>query len=251
MKGLESLSAKEYPGRVIIIGRDKSGKNDVVVYAITGRSPSSQARKLEIKSDAVWTRPTDEDILNKGNKDLLVYPSILLSQGIAVSNGKQTTDIRTCLNYSKNPIEILAVALNKWEYEPDPPHFTPRISGCVLPLSKAALAVIKRAPDGSSVRNVFEIPLIAGMGKMITTYKGENKDPLPPCEEEPEDVRITEIKADEVADTVYNAMEPKENNNDFRVSVACVFSSDLISNKYEIYVINKHERMRREVGKNK
>jgi len=46
-KGLEKLIEKDYPGRVIIIGAEKTGKNVVVLYAITGRSPSSQARKIE------------------------------------------------------------------------------------------------------------------------------------------------------------------------------------------------------------
>jgi len=30
-EGLEKLSDREYPGRVIILGRDRSGENNVVV----------------------------------------------------------------------------------------------------------------------------------------------------------------------------------------------------------------------------
>ena len=243
-KGLESLSAKEYPGRVIIIGRDKSGKNDVIIYVITGRSLSSQARKLEHEDDAIWAKPTDEEILKKGNIDLLIYPAIIFSRGIAVSNGKQTMDIKACFGKSQNPVEVLETALQKWDYEPDSPIFTPRISGCVLPQEKGALSIIKRAPDGSSMRNIFEIPLISGKGKMVTTYRGEDKEPLPAFRGESVDIEIEEEKADDMAKAVYDALEPEAGKKDYRVSVACVFSSNLSSDEYEIYIINMYERMR-------
>ena len=242
-KCLESLSAKEYPGRIIIIGRDITGKNEVVIYAITGRSPSSQARKMELKDDAIWAKPTDEETLKKGNTDLLVYPAILFSNGIAVSNGKQTADIKTCLGQSQNPAEVLKLALHEWDYEPDAPIFTPRISGCVLPQKKAALSIIKRASNGSSTRNIFEIPLIPGKGKMISTYEGDDKDPLPAFTGEPIDVEIKETKACDMAAAVYDALEPAPGKKDHRVSVVSVFSSDLNSNEHEIHIINKHERM--------
>jgi len=244
-QGLENLSDKEYPGRLIIIGRDITGKNEVVIYAITGRSASSQARKMELKDDAIWVEPTDEEALKKGNIDLLVYPAIIFSRGIAVGNGKQTTDIKTCLGKSQNPTEVLELALHKWDYEPDAPIFTPRISGCVLPQKKAALSIIKRAPNGSSIRNIFEIPLKTGKGKMISTYGGEDKNPLPAFTGEPLDVDIKEKKADDMAAAVYDALLPAPGKKDYRVSVVSVFSGNLNSNEYEIYIINKHERMGR------
>lgn len=244
-QGLESLSAKEYPGRIIIIGRDITGKNEVVIYAITGRSPSSQARKMELKDDSIWATPTDEEALKTGNLDLLVYPAILLSNGIAVSNGKQTTDIKTCLGQSQNPAELLKLALNEWDYEPDAPIFTPRISGCIILQKEAALSIIKRAADGSSIRNFFEIPLKAGKAKMISTYEGDDKDPVPPFTGEPIDIEIKERKADDMAKAVYDALEPSHGKKDYRVSVVCVFSRNLSLKEYEIYIINKHEWMRK------
>lgn len=244
-KGLENLSAREYPGRVIIIGRDESGKKEVVIYAITGRSPSSQARKLELEDNAIWVKPTDEETLERRRRELLLYPAIIFSRGIVVSNGKQTMDIKACLGQKQNPVEVLALALHKWDYEPDSPIYTPRISGCVLFQKKAALSIIKRAPDGSSMRNIFEIPLVAGKGKMIATYAGEDKDPLPIFAEEPADIEIKEKRADDMAEAVYDALEPESGQKDYRVSVACVFSCNLSSDDYEVYIINRHERVRR------
>jgi IMP cyclohydrolase len=244
-KGLESLEAMEYPGRIIIIGKDKPGRNVVVTYAITGRSPSSQARKLVIENGTVWTRPTDETTLQKGNLDLLVYPAIWIEKGIAVSNGKQTEDIRKNLSQSQSLKEILLSSLEHWDYEPDAPNFTPRISGCILSSEKAVLSIIKRDSDGSAVKSIFEFPLLSGQGKMITTYNGENIEPLPSFRGEPLEVGIQGLKAERVAEAVYQALNPKKPGKDFRVAVACMFSRDLAQNEFEAYIINRYERVKR------
>lgn len=242
-EGYEILSAKEYLGRLIIIGEDRSGDNQVVIYVITGRSPSSQARRLEMKLGGIWVNPIEEEVLKEGNIDLLVYPPILLSRGIAVSNGKQTVDIKACFEQSQNPKEILNSSLCHWDYEPDAPTFTPRISGCILPGKKAALSLIKRAPDGSSIKSYYDIPLMPGKGKMIATYEGSNIDPLPSFSGEPIDVEIKEKSPEETAKAIYNALEPLESKKDFRVAVACVFSKNPGSDQYDISIINRHEKI--------
>jgi len=239
---LESLSSKEYPGRLIILGRDPSGENEVAIYAITGRSPSSQARKLEREGDTIWAKPLDQELINQGNRNLLLYPAICLSQGIAVSNGQQTADIKAFLGQSQNPAEVLTSALGRWDYELDSPNFTPRISGCIISQRKAALGIVRRAADGSSERSVFEIRLRASWGKMIATYKGEDKDPLPSFRGGPLDVRIEKNNPRDMAEAVFKALEPKPDKKEYRVSVACVFSENLSNDEYEIFIINKHER---------
>jgi IMP cyclohydrolase len=240
---LEGLSSRDYPGRFIILGRDLSGKNDVIVYSICGRSPSSQARKLEREGDAIWAKPADEAVVKQGNKDLLLYPAIYLSKGVAVSNGQQTADIKAFLAKSQSPGEILSSALERWNYEPDSPHFTPRIAGCIISKSKAALGIIKRTADGSSERKIFEFTLAAAQGKMIATYEGEDKEPLPSFKGEPVDVRIEKNNPRDMAETIFKALEPKPGKKDYRVSVACVFSRNLGRNEYEIFIINRQERM--------
>ena len=244
-RDLESLYSMEYPGRVIVVGQDLSGVNTVIIYAITGRSPSSQARKLVVEDNAIWTKPTDEKTLKRGNRELLVYPAIQFTpQGIAVSNGKQTSDIETALTQSQNPVEVLSSSLLKWDYEPDAPIFTPRICGCVLASGKAALGIIRRGPDGTSQREFYDVQLKVGRGKMIATYSGENKDPLPSFTEEPVEVGIQAKRADEMAEAIYDALGPVTGKDDFRVSVACVSSSDFDTRQNEIYIINRHERIR-------
>jgi IMP cyclohydrolase len=182
-------------------------------------------------------------VLKEANVDLLVYPPILPSRGIAVSNGKQTADILSCFEQSQNPKDILNRSLRHWEYEQDAPHFTPRISGCILPGKKAALSLIKRAPDGSSIKSYYHIPLIPGNGKMIATYEGTNIDPLPSFSGQPIDVEINEKSPEKTAQAIYDALGPREGKKDFRVAVACVYSKDLGSDQYDISIVNRHQKI--------
>jgi IMP cyclohydrolase len=242
VNGLKKLSSLEYPGRLIILGKDLSGSYVVVVYAVTGRSPSSQARKIITKKNGAWVEPYDEMTLRKGNVDLLVYPAIQISKGIAVSNGKHTSAIRDCLAQQKNPVEVLSNALENWDYEPDAPNYTPRISGCIIKPEKAALSIIKRELDGSSQKNYYEISLIDGKGKMIATYTGENFNPLPSFRGEPLDVDLNENSTEETAEAVYEALSPKNPEKDYRVSVAVLFADTTKFEKYAITIINRHDR---------
>jgi IMP cyclohydrolase len=221
--GLGNLKKMVYPGRVIIIGKNPKGQN-VIMYAITGRSPSSQARKLEVDEAGkkISVKPTDEETLKTGNPDLLVYPAIMCGDGIAVSNGKQTEDVFKNLDTSANPIEILIRSLSAWEYEPDEPNYTPRINGCIA--NGAGLSILKRAEDGSVIRNYFEIPMIPGKGKMIATYTGINQNPLPSFAGEPQDVGLPWSSVEDAVDAVYEALGPEAGQPDFRVTAASVFA---------------------------
>jgi IMP cyclohydrolase len=237
---MATLGRLTYPGRLIIVGREASGTFNVVIYAVTGRSPSSQARQLVLEKNAIWTKPTDPDVLKKGNPELLVYPALILGRGFAVSNGRQTADIDA--GSSRNPVEVLSLALQNWSYEPDAPIFTPRISGCILASNRAALNVIRRAEDGSSLRSFFELPLASGKGQMISTYAGENTDPLPSFRGEPLDLELTETSAPAMAEAAYAALAPREGEKDFRVAVACVFGRASDMTERHLHIINRHER---------
>jgi IMP cyclohydrolase len=245
-----ATASNEYPGRIIIIGQNKKTEKPFVVYAITGRSVSSQARKMEWEEGTIWVKPTSMDLLKKGNTDLLIYPSVFcLSQGIAVSNGKQTVDVMACLAQSESPAEILAFSLKNWDYEPDEPNFTPRISGCLLANYSAALSIIRKAPDGSTLRNIYEFSLVPGKAKRIMTYRGENMDPIPSFAGEPQDIGIEGSTPQEVADMVYGSLAPKQEGQDFRVTVACVFGTDMQSQNFDVHIINRSERMELTNGK--
>lgn len=239
-KGL--LATLEYPGRLIVMGEVAGGGKAAIVYAITGRSPSSQARKLAHRDGGVWVQPTDEDVLKKGNVDLLVYPALLFGQaGIAVSNGKQTADIRDGLASGAGSITVLSKALAAWDYEPDAPIFTPRISGCFV-RGAAGLNVVRRGESGEPLRSYFEVPFREGEGRLVSTYAGPNSDPLPAFEGEPRRVGLAGKTARETAEAVYGDLAPAAGKKDFRVAVACVFVSLSDPGRIELHIINRHER---------
>lgn len=245
-KDFSNLRNKEYPGRVIIIGRDLTQKNAIIVYAITGRSPSSKARRIETTGEGAWVKPADAKTLEEGNRELLIYPAILYGRGIAVSNGRQTTSIMANLSPELDPGDILRSALLHWDYEPDAPTYTPRISGCVLPDGRAALSIIKRRQDGLSAKECFKIPMHAGKGKMISTYAGKNRDPLPSFEGEPEEIVLTYRTPKETAKAIDSALSSPNPDRDFRVAVACVFFALNTTTEFNISVINRSEKKQNE-----
>jgi IMP cyclohydrolase len=240
---MKTLITMTYPGRFIIIGRDPSGRHDLVAYGITGRSPSSQARRLELEGDAIFTRPTDPKALEGGNADLLVYPAVTMGPGLVVSNGRQTTAIDPLSDES--PIRVLEKGLEGWTYEPDAPIFTPRIAGCVLPGRRAGLGLLKRAADGSAERSFFEFPLVPGLGKLVSTYAGENANPLPVFGGEPLGVHLAETTAEATARSIYEALRPGKGKADFRIAVACVFLPSPGSLNHEVAIVNRQERTAR------
>ena len=234
----DTLQAMPYPGRTIIVGAGPTGQRGVL-YAITGRSPSSQARRLVIDEQAqkIFVRPTDEETLKTGNPDLLVYAAIMCGKGrIAVSNGKQTGDVFQALQGEARVSLVLHTGLSAWEYEPDEPNWTPRISGCIA--ENAALSVLKRAGNGDAIRNTFEFPLIAGQGRMVATYTGVNANPLPSFAGEPLDVALPFGSAREAAEGLYAALAPAAGADDFRVAAAAAFIGP--DGTVNLYVKNRH-----------
>jgi IMP cyclohydrolase len=219
------LRTLEYPGRLIVIGAPHGNGHAVILYAITGRSPSSQARKLVFRDGGIWVRPTDEETLKQGNVDLLVYPAVLFGPaGLAVSNGKQTSDIRDGLAPGADPVSVLSRALSAWDFEPDAPIFTPRISG-------------------ETLRHYFETVLRPGEGGLVSTYEGPNAEPLPAFRGEPRPIRLAGSTAAEAAEAAYADLAPAPGGKDFRVAVACVFAPLSEPDKAEVRIINRHERI--------
>lgn len=255
-KGLEVLQNTEYPGRLIIVGRDLSGEHNVVVYAVTGRSPSSQARILVCDGrGTVKTKMAGPARRKAGRERLLIYSCIRrFHRALVVGNGAQTDLIVETLRGLRDrgahltPAEILAKALAQphpvgpedidlTSYEPDGPAFTPRISGCVT--DGAALSIVTRDDDGSVRKRFFEVPLMPGRGRLISTYSGDNVDPLPSFQGDPIEVRLDGQTAEELAGAVYRSLAPSGLKRDLRVGVAVVFSH-IKTWHLDTFIINRH-----------
>jgi len=244
MNGSRLLRVMPYPGRLIIAGGGPGAERVIVVYAITGRSASSQARRLTFEGSAVWTEPLDEETLRKGNADLLIYRAIAIERMIAVSNGRQTDDIAKELKQAAvrdKPGEILARSLEGWTYEPDAPHFTPRISGCILTGGAAGLSILRRGEDGARLAAYHAWTVEPGKGLMIATYAGGEEGPLPSFRGEPIEVGIGEDGAKETAEAVYEALAPRQPAKDYRVAVACISALRANLRNYDVHIINRRE----------
>ncbi len=237
-----AAGALEYPGRLIVIGAPAGGGRAAVLYAITGRSPSSQARRLVSRDGGIWVQPTDEATLKQGNVDLLVYPAVLFGRaGLAVSNGKQTSDVHDRLAPGVSAVAALAAALAAWDFEPDAPIFTPRISGA-LAGGAAGLSVVRRGPSGQTLRNYFEVDLRPGEGRLVSTYEGPNAEPLPVFAGEPRFLALPGSTPAETAEAAYRSLGPAPDGRDFRVAVACVYVPPDDPGRAEVHIINRHER---------
>ncbi len=255
-EGLEALAKMEYPGRFIIMGR--SPHNDaVVVYGITGRSPSSQARRLveDREHGVVRTEVTDPQQLNNGNPALLVYPALAFGEGsLVVSNGAQTNLLYSAMvntpEVNRIPIAVLNRALLNpsflydpklgWidvtSFEPDSSH-TPRISGCV---TNNSMLMHNAYCDisGKANKTLHRVDTRCGKGSLLSTYNGVNTNPLPSFQGSSRDVTIEHASANDLAHAVYEALAPRNGKNDLRVSVAAVY---LHGKERDVQVLNRHD----------
>ena len=247
---LQALLEKDYPGRGFIIG--KPNKTDILIaYFLTGRQELFQSRYLAEESNCVFVRPSSKNIARKLDPDIHFYPAIIWNKfplignyNIAVSNGKQTTAAHSSfLAHLESPINALTDAHEDWTYENDPEH-TPRISCCIAngktignPQGygdKAAMGIIKRGLGGQVERHYFEIPLITGKGKLMTTYDGPDVKSPPAFKGEPLDVQLANISADNMARAIYDRL-----HNGYKIGVAVLYYNTQTHEK-TIKRINKH-----------
>jgi IMP cyclohydrolase len=187
---LDRLRANEYPGRGIIIGLSPDGNNFIQVYWLMGRSAASRNRILVQEGEFVRTAVPGEEELEDPSL-LLYYPVKHWDASHIVTNGDQTDTIYTALQKGTGFAEALATRT----FEPDPPHYTPRISGLVElnnPECAYRLAILKTAggsPDCCTRQYFTYEKGLPGIGHCIHTYAGNGK-PLPSFSGEPYVVKV-------------------------------------------------------------
>ena len=194
----------KYPGRGIITGKTPSGKI-MLAYFIMGRSSSSKARIFERSGDNLIIKLTKQD--KNFDPSLILYaPLKILGENIIVTNGDQTDTIYDFMKDGKTFEE----ALRTREYEPDPPHYTPRISA-VINKSGYKQSILKKAG-----KFFFEYEFENGTGHLIHTYNNDvtpDKN-LPSFKGEPREIKIF----DEDAETFANSLW-EELGEDYRVAL--------------------------------
>ena len=226
------LQGNPYPGRGIVLGRSADGKCAAIAYFIMGRSENSRNRIFEATEDGIRTKAYDESKMT--DPSLIIYHPVRNMGPVAtiVTNGDQTETIR------KHMEEGLGYhqALLKRAFEPDAPHYTPRISGVVKPDGGYSLSILKSmdGDPGCCCRFFYEYRTpIAGTGHFIHTYQGDGS-PLPSFEGEPRLVSVTAPDARIWAEELWANL-----NEENKVSLFAEFI-DLAEGKRDTVILNKH-----------
>ena len=217
-----------YPGRGVMIGCDKSGRL-MLAYFIMGRSASSRSRIFERRDQDLIIKIIDDSKV--ADASLILYaPLRVLNNKVIVTNGDQTDTIYDFINHDKTFEE----ALRTREFEPDAPHFTPRISGILdLNSRKYKLNILKCGINNSCTREFFEYDAQAGYAHLIHTYNN-NGEILPSFTGEPKLVENVSDDIDEFADSLWNALD-----DDNKVSL-CVRYYDSF-NSFDERIFNKYK----------
>ena len=149
-----------------------------------------------------------------------------------VTNGDQTDTVRDGILEGK----VFAQTLRVRCFEPDPPNYTPRISGLLHKNGAFALSILKSADGDPSCNHRYffgyDNPL-PGEGRFIHTYQ-ENLNPLPSFEGEPRRVALTAPDAGTLAKEIWENL-----NEDNKVSLFVRYI-DLESGKTTDKIINKN-----------
>lgn len=224
---LSFLSSNDYWGRGIMIGT--TGRKIAVAYFIMGRSENSRNRYFYQEGDRVAIAPYDVNKLEDPSL-IIYYPVKTHQDDLIVTNGDQTDTIEEHLMTGKT----FEDALRTREFEPDEPHFTPRISGIVDTKSGNYKLSILKNIDGIGKecgRYFYEYAPVDGTARFIHTYEG-NQTPLPTFEGEPWKVEIPD-NLDELTETIW-----KNLNDDNKISL-CTMMIDRDTNAKEICILNK------------
>lgn len=226
----QELLHNSYPGRGIVVGRTADNNNAVIAYFIMGRSENSRNRVFFEADGGIKTRAFDESKLV--DPSLIIYaPVRTIEGGTIVTNGDQTDTIYEFLAEGKSFEE----ALRTRTFEPDPPNFTPRISGIVYPCGGYKLSILKSngGNENSAQRFFYEYnEPVCGEGHFIHTYQCDG-NPIPSFEGEPKKITIGN-SIDELTETIWNAL-----NADNKVSLFTRFIN-LKTGEFQSRIINKN-----------
>ena len=228
----DKLINSTYPGRGIVIGMTPDMKNIVQVYWIMGRSVNSRNRVFEMDGQFMRTKAFDEALLLDPSL-VIYYPMKNTGNSHIVTNGDQTDTVYEYLNNGG----IFEAALETREFEPDPPNFTPRISGIVdMDVSGFKLSILKTVDNNEELgQKCFFIydDFIKGIGHCITTYNDDG-NPLPSFSGEPYKVGLFN-DMDKTLKTFWEYLD-----KDNRVSLAVKFI-DTKTGEATVKIINTNK----------
>jgi IMP cyclohydrolase len=176
------LRHNTYPGRGIMLGNSANLEETIALYFIMGRSVNSRNRVFRREGDSVHIEIFDRALVK--DPSLILYRPMLEAHGqLIVTNGDQTDTVYNALQRGGS----FGAALRTRTFEPDAPHFTPRVSGMAdVKSGDYSLSILKSADPLGNIcqRFFFEYDAQAGRGHFIHTYQADG-DPLPSFVGEP------------------------------------------------------------------
>lgn len=226
----EVLSSHRYFGRGILIGQSPDSQSIFLAYFLMGRSPNSQNRIFYTQGNDVKIDFFDPKCVQ--DSSLIFYPPIVHHHNqIIITNGDQTSTILESLQQNKT----FQDALRQREFEPDAPHFTPRISALITlsPTPTYQMSILK-AFHNSCNRFFYEYESIAGIGHLIHTYAYDSH-PLPSFLGEPKALQIPST-LEEFATLIWNHLDAE-----YKISL-CVQSIHLHTQQVQTLIFNTKEK---------
>lgn len=219
-----------YPGRSIVVGRNKNGEL-FFTYAIMGRSSTSRNRVFKRAGNLIRTEAYDPSIVM--DPSLIIYNAVRRFKNTwIVTNGNQTDTIYDALNSG----DTFENALDTREYEDDDPNWTPRISAHIILDAEKGKSLLKMSilkNKNNHCRRFFynysEIEKDSAF--IIQTYE-ESKDPLVSFSKDPVEVSLDGLDTiEKISSTIFDSL-----NSDNRISLL----ARNISSEKEI-IINSRE----------
>ncbi|GAA2476761.1 IMP cyclohydrolase [Streptomyces longisporus] len=206
------LAANPYPGRGVLCARTRSGAV-LGGYFLTGRSPASRDRALRLIDDDLVVGP-----LTPGERDPLRHyaAATTTSEWLVLGNGEQVSQAAERLRAGASPTE----ALSGFEYEPDPPIRTSRLTALISRDSGrttffGAARPSRAARPTSNVMTLAVEDLQPGEAVLLTTYEsdGEQVSVAAPFTE----VTVDAGNGPELLDEIWWALDER-----FRIAAAVV-----------------------------
>ena len=226
------LAGNPYPGRGIVLGKTPDGTKAAAAYFIMGRSENSRNRIFTERNGEVFTEPFDASKVK--DPSLIIYAAVRQYENrLIVTNGDQTDTVYEGLKAGKSFEE----ALESRCFEPDPPNFTPRISGMITFADgdfSYQMSILKSADEAGSACNRFTYSYVpaAGLGHFLHTYVTDG-NPIPTFQGEPERMAVPD-SIDLFADQIWNALNAAN-----RISLYIRYT-DLKTGETESRLINKN-----------
>ncbi|MFC3847302.1 IMP cyclohydrolase [Helicobacter baculiformis] len=226
------LQTQRYFGRGILVGTAPDSPHVFLGYFLMGRSMQSQNRYFTLEGNNVQIAFLQPELVE--DDSLILYPPLVhCNSQIIISNGSQTNTILQSLGAQQSFIQ----ALRTQKFEPDAPHFTPRISALVnlhaqgFSYQMSLIKALHGVKHTACARYFYEYENLQGVGHFIHTY-AHDAHPLPSFNGEPKSI-LMPSSLQELGMLVWEGLDAE-----YKVAL-CVQSLHWLTHEVQTLIFNK------------